>query len=52
MTWVSASYAMEAQILRPLLWFALLEHWEDKSNADRFKRRHYRKAPLFDRPDF
>jgi hypothetical protein len=48
--WDSASYAMEAQILRPLLWFGLLEYREDKSNTDRFERRHlYRKAPLFDR---
>jgi hypothetical protein len=48
-TWDTASYA-EAQILRPLLWFGLLEHREDQTEVGRFERRYsYRKTPLFDR---
>jgi hypothetical protein len=26
--WDIGSYAMEAKILRPLLWFGLLEYWQ------------------------
>ena len=43
-------YAMEAGILRPLLWFGLLEHRSEKMPGDRFCEHHfYRKAALFDR---
>ena len=49
-TWDTASFAMEAQILRPLLWFGLLEHREDEKDPGYFGRRHlYRKTALFDR---
>ena len=49
-TWDTASYAMEAWILRPLQWFGLLEHREDETELRRFKRRDlYRKTALFDR---
>ena len=48
--WDTASFAMEAQILRPLQWFGLLEHREDEIDRGRFERRHlYRKTALFDR---
>jgi len=48
--WDSASFAMEAQILRPLLWFGLLEHREDDKDPRGFGTRHlYRKTTLFDR---
>src|SRR5262249_55714565 len=41
--------AMEAKILRPLLWFGLLEHSE-KLPSSRFGEHHfYRKTELFDR---
>ena len=47
--WDTASYAMEAQILQPLLWFGLLEHREEKTRAETWAPRHfYRKAALFD----
>ena len=43
-------YAMEARILRPLLWFGLLEYRSEKLPDSRFATRHYyRKTPLFDR---
>jgi hypothetical protein len=49
-TWDRTPYAMEARILRPLLWFGLLEHRSEKMPGDRFGERHfYRKAALFDR---
>ena len=49
-TWDTASFAMEAQILRPLLWFGLLEYRDEKTNSNRFETRHlYRKSALFDR---
>ena len=49
-TWDSGSMAMEARILRPLLWFGLLEHRRDAAPADRYGGRHfYRKSALFDR---
>ena len=49
-TWDTGSHTMEARILRPLLWFGLLEHRADKAPGARFAERHfYRKAPLFDR---
>ena len=49
-TWDRTSYAMEARILRPLLWFGLLEHRSEKIPDSRFGEHHfYRKAALFDR---
>jgi hypothetical protein len=49
-TWDTGSHAMEARILRPLLWFGLLDHRAEKAPGARFAERHfYRKAPLFDR---
>jgi hypothetical protein len=49
-TWNRTAYAMEARILRPLLWFGLLEHRSEKAPGDRFGELHfYRKAALFDR---
>jgi hypothetical protein len=48
--WDVGSSAMEARILRPLVWFGLLEsRTEPRSAADLIERRLYRKAPLFDR---
>lgn len=48
--WDTASYAMEATVLRPLHWFGLLDHRQDDVPGGRFaKRRFYRKSPLFDR---
>ena len=39
-----------ARVLRPLLWFGLLEHREENTDSDQFGRRHlYRKTGLFDR---
>ena len=47
--WDTGCYAMEAQILRPLQWFGLLEHREEKSDAGSFVRQHlYRKTNMFD----
>ncbi len=49
-TWDRTSYAMESRILRPLLWFGLLEHRSEKTPDSRFGENHfYRKAALFDR---
>jgi len=49
-TWDRTAYAMEARILRPLLWFGLLECYSEKVADNRFTARHYyRKAALFDR---
>ena len=48
-TWDRTTYAMEARILRPLLWFGLLEHRSEKIAESRFDEHHfYRKAALFD----
>ena len=48
--WDAASLAMEARILRPLLWFGLLEHKrENVTTAEHGTQHFYRKAPLFDR---
>jgi len=48
--WDRTPYAMEAKILRPLLWFGLLEHRSEKIPSGRFGDHHfYRKAELFDR---
>jgi hypothetical protein len=47
--WDLGSSAMEARILRPLLWFGVLEsRTEPRSATEVFDRRLYRKAPLFD----
>jgi hypothetical protein len=49
-TWDLSAYAMEARILRPLLWFGLLEHRSEQIPDSRFAARHYyRKTALFDR---
>src|SRR3954470_16777129 len=49
-TWDRSAFAMEAKILRPLLWFGLLEYRSEKIANSRFEARHYyRKAALFDR---
>src|ERR1019366_7621843 len=49
-TWDRTPYAMEARILRPLLWFGLLEHRREKNPDVEFATRHYyRKVALFDR---
>ena len=49
-TWDRTSYAMEARILRPLLWFGLLDHRSEKVTGSRFSEQHfYRKTALFDR---
>src|SRR4051812_43355427 len=49
-TWDRTSYAMEARILRPLLWFGLLDHRSETITENRYGERHYyRKAALFDR---
>jgi hypothetical protein len=48
--WDTASYAMEARILRPLHWFGLLEHKQhDTAESSHGWRHFYRKTPLFDR---
>ena len=48
--WDRTSYALEATILRPLLWFGLLEHRSEKIPSGRFGEHHfYRKAKLFER---
>jgi hypothetical protein len=48
--WHTASYAIEAQILRPLQWFGLLEHREEKIDTSTFAKGHfYRKNAIFDR---
>ena len=48
--WDTGSYAMEAQILRPLQWFGLIEHRQDDIVDSDFEKRHfYRKTALFDR---
>jgi hypothetical protein len=47
--WDFGSSAMEARILRPLVWFGLLEsRSEGKSSTEVVDHRLYRKAPLFD----
>ena len=48
--WDLGSYAMESRILKPLLWFGLLESRTESSVANRLIDRHlYRKTALFDR---
>jgi hypothetical protein len=49
-TWDRTDYAMEARILRPLLWFGLVEYHSEEIPNNRFAARHYyRKAAMFDR---
>jgi hypothetical protein len=49
-TWDFGSSAMEARILRPLVWFGLLEsRTEGKSPTELVDPHLYRKAPLLDR---
>jgi hypothetical protein len=49
-TWDTGSMLMEARILRPLLWFGLLEYrWEEIPGVRLGRRHFYRKSPLFDR---
>jgi hypothetical protein len=49
-TWDRTLYAMEARILRPLLWFGLVEYRSEEIPDSRFAERYYyRKAALFDR---
>ena len=49
-TWDRSASAMEARILRPLLWFGLLEYRSEKIDDGRLAASHYyRKAALFDR---
>jgi hypothetical protein len=49
-TWDFGSSAMEARILRPLVWFGILEsRTRAKSTTELVGTRLYRKAPLFDR---
>ena len=47
--WDTASFTMETKILRPLLWFGLLELRKDDIEGSREKRHLYRKTALFDR---
>ena len=49
-TWDQTRYAMEAKILRPLLWFGLLEHRTEKIPDSPIGEHHfYRKTQLFNR---
>jgi hypothetical protein len=47
-TWDLGSYAMQARLLRPLVWFGLLEQRSEKGTAP-VNRHLYRKTGLFDR---
>jgi hypothetical protein len=49
--WDFGSSAMEARILRPLVWFGILESRTQSRSATELvvNRRLYRKTPLFDR---
>ena len=48
--WDSSSMMMEARILRPLLWFGLMDHKQEAIEGRPFgERRFYRKTKLFDR---
>jgi hypothetical protein len=49
-TWDRSAIAMEAKILRPLLWFGLLEYRSEKNPNSRFATlNYYRKTTLFER---
>jgi hypothetical protein len=48
--WDVGTYAMEATVLRPLMFFGLLEHRAEDIPGQSFAKRHfYRKTSLFDR---
>src|SRR6266404_1478799 len=49
-TWDKSAFAMEAKILRPLLWFGLLEYRSENIPNTQFgMQNYYRKTTLFDR---
>jgi hypothetical protein len=49
-TWDKSTFATEAKILRPLLWFGLLEYRGEKTpNLGFVTRNYYRKTALFER---
>jgi hypothetical protein len=49
-TWDRSAYALEARILRPLVWFGLLEYRRENLPDSKVAAQHYyRKAVLFDR---
>jgi hypothetical protein len=49
-TWDRTLYAMEVRILRPLLWFGLVEYRNEEIPDSRFATQHYyRKAAMFGR---
>jgi hypothetical protein len=48
-TWDFGSSAMEARILRPLVWFGILEARTEPRSPTEVVDRLHRKAPLFDR---
>jgi hypothetical protein len=49
-TLMGSAFAMEAKILRPLLWFGLLEHRSEEIPNTRFgTQNYYRKSALFER---
>jgi hypothetical protein len=49
-TWDRSAIAMEAKILRPLLWFGVLEYRSEKNPNSRFATlNYYRKTTLFER---
>ena len=48
--WDRTTFAFEGRILRPLLWFGLLDHRDEQITESQFSKRHfYRKTRLFDR---
>ncbi|MFN3347380.1 hypothetical protein [Pseudorhodoplanes sp.] len=48
--WDRTPFAFEGRILRPLLWFGLVDHRAEQITESRFSKRHfYRKTGLFDR---
>ena len=50
-TWDRSAYAMEARILRPLLWFGMLEYRREKIDENRDGALHcYRKSALIRSP--
>src|SRR6516165_11325408 len=49
-TWDRTLFAMEVRILRPLLWFGLVEYCNEEIPDSRFATQHYyRKVAMFDR---
>ena len=49
-TWDTGATTMEARILRPLVWFGLMETRPENADGPRWQATHlYRKTPLFDR---